>query len=58
LEFVTSSRFHLCAMVLALTLLLSLFAGEVSAISKELSDANFDKTIQGKNALLWFHAPW
>jgi hypothetical protein len=39
-----------------LSLQLSLFG--VLAIQKDLTDSNFDKEIDGKNALLWFLAPW
>jgi len=39
-----------------LTLQASLFG--VLATQKDLTDSNFDKEIEGKNALLWFLAPW
>jgi len=39
-----------------LSLQLSLLG--VLAIHKELTDSNFDKEIEGENALLWFLAPW
>jgi hypothetical protein len=34
-----------------------LFFG-ATAIHKELTDSNFEKEIDGKNAILWFLAPW
>jgi len=37
---------------------LSLLFADVHAIGKDLTDASFDKDIDGKNALLFFHAPW
>jgi len=37
---------------------LSLCVANVNAIGKDLTDASFDKDIDGKNALLFFHAPW
>jgi len=33
-------------------------ARSASGLAVELTDANFEKSISGKNALLWFHAPW
>jgi len=37
---------------------LLLLARSASGVAVELTDANFAKSIEGKNALLWFHAPW
>jgi hypothetical protein len=37
---------------------LSLLLARVGGIAIELTDGNFKKSVDGKNALLWFHAPW
>jgi len=40
--------------LLALPLLLNAVAG----LQADLSDANFKKVVEGKNAFLFFQAPW
>jgi len=37
---------------------LALFADSVGALKADLNDKNFKKTIDGKNAMLFFQAPW
>jgi len=37
---------------------LSLLVGGVSALQAELSDKDFKPKMEGKNALLFFQAPW
>jgi hypothetical protein len=37
---------------------LCLFAGSVGALKADLNDKNFKKSIDGKNAMLFFQAPW
>jgi len=39
-------------------LIVSFLLSTVNAIHKDLTDANFDKVLEGKNALLLFLAPW
>jgi hypothetical protein len=44
--------------MLRATLALGFLAEQAAAVAVELTDANYKKTVEGKNALLWFHAPW
>jgi len=37
---------------------LCLFASHVGALKADLNDKNFKKIIDGKNAMLFFQAPW
>jgi len=39
--------------VAALTLV-----SQAAGLAIELTDKNFKQSVDGKNALLWFHAPW
>jgi len=45
------------ALLRAFTALPLLFLGS-DAIGVELTDSNFKKSIEGKNAFLFFQAPW
>jgi len=38
--------------------LLPLLIAGAGAISADLTDSNFKKVVEGKNALLFFQAPW
>jgi len=43
---------------MALKLLAPLLLGFSSALKMELNDNNFKKSLEGKNAILFFQAPW
>jgi hypothetical protein len=51
---------QLFAKTMALKLLASLplLLSGVGSLKMDLSDANFKKSIEGKNAILFFQAPW